>query len=80
METETLYFNKHIILFQHVLKEIINYNKNTYDVEDRYYNKNTYDENDKYIWNDDYGMYENGNDKLYNNYDDYEDYWDSIYN
>jgi hypothetical protein len=85
MENETYYLNKHIILFRAVLEDIINYDNFRYykrnkiydsedrDSEDRDSEDRDFDEN--YIHDDNYS----NNNKLYGNYDDWEDYWDSIY-
>jgi hypothetical protein len=75
MENETYYLNKHIILFRAVLEDIINYDNF------RYYKRNEiYDSEDRDLDRDlDNDLYYDNNNKLYGNYDDWEDYWDSIY-
>lgn len=75
MENETYYLNKHIILFRAVLEDIINYE----DIG--YYKRNEiYDSEDRDFDRDlDNDLYYDNNNKLYGNYDDWEDYWDSIY-
>ena len=79
MENETYYLNKHIILFRAVLEDIINYDNfryykrnEIYDSEDRDFDRDF----DRDLDND---LYYDNNNKLYGNYDDWEDYWDSIY-
>jgi hypothetical protein len=85
MENESYYLNKHIILFRAVLEDIINYDNfryykrnEIYDSEDRDFDDRDFDRD---LDNDD--NYSNNwntyDEKLYGNYDDWEDYWDSIY-
>jgi hypothetical protein len=59
------------------------YEMDRYDRDDRYDHYNSYDSYDHYeerccTYDEDYGTY--GEEKLYGDYDDYETYWDSIYN
>ncbi len=74
MENETYYFYKHYKLYQSALKDIMMFSCNNYkkDYEIYYEDRNF----DRDLNNDSYYDY---NDKLYGNYDDWEDYWDSIY-
>jgi len=88
------YFYKHTVLFKYVLKDILDfdiqslYNNNiniTYNDIARYeYNQDHWDrygsedENDNYYDEDRY--YNSDNDKLFGHTDDWEEYWDSIYN
>lgn len=74
MENETYYFYKHYKLYQSTLKDIMMFSCNNYkkDYEIYYEDRNF----DRDLNNDSYYDY---NDKLYGNYDDWEDYWDSIY-
>ena len=74
MENETYYFYKHYKLYQSALNDIMMFSCNNYKKDcEIYYEDRIFDRD---LNNDSYYDY---NDKLYGNYDDWEDYWDSIY-
>lgn len=83
---ETYYFHKHMLLFKAVLEEIINYENNQYyDRDDKYHfydaEDRNFDDHGIYIHSDDdYNNNWNNDEKLYGFTNDYEEYWDSIYN
>jgi len=80
MENETYYLNKHIILFRAVLEDIINYDNFRYYKRNKIYDSEDRDSEDRDFDRDlDNDLYYDNNNKLYGNYDDWEDYWDSIY-
>jgi hypothetical protein len=62
------YTDKHYLKHRNVMQELKLMNNNNYN----YYN-NKFDNND-------YNYYDMDSEKLYGNYDDWEDYIDSIYN
>ena len=76
MNEDTYYFYKHSKLYKYILNDIImfSFNNSINQSEDR-----DYDKYGRYIHDVD----EHNNcyyeEKLYGNYDEWEDYWDSIY-
>jgi hypothetical protein len=68
------YFYKHSIQFKNVLDELINYNSFNREC---IFIKEDYNNIDELLFLDQKKYYED--EKLYGEYDDWEDYYDSIY-
>lgn len=80
MNENTYYFYKHSKLYKYILNDILTFSfkphEKLYD-ETSYYEK-SYDETSYYETSYDETPYYDDN--LYGDYNDWEDYWDSIYN